>query len=164
MLFMYRMFRLVAAGILYLIGISIILTIKPNFMFSEDGAWKEFGIGRNTKTHTWMPFWLFAVLWALVSYILVSIIFMIKGIVDPIQVVSQPAKMSEKPIVTDSGVDVIDEVVEVSPEDLEVQVPKLKKSKLRSKMSDGYYILNKRATELSGGIPKYIYLGRSLPE
>ena len=67
--------RLLAAGILYLIVIAIILTIKPQFMFTDDGTWKEFGVGRNSNTHTWMPFWLFAILSALISYIVIILVF-----------------------------------------------------------------------------------------
>jgi hypothetical protein len=31
-------------------------------------------------------------------------------------------------------------------------------------MADGYYILNREATEAAGGVPKYVYLGKELPE
>lgn len=161
MLFIYRMFRLVSAGILYLFGISIVLAIKPSFMFSEDGTWKEFGIGRSQKTHTWMPFWLFAVLWALVSYISVAMFCLMKGIVEPGEKISTSTKVSST---AENNMDVVDEVLEVTPEDIEIPAAKPKKSKFKSKMADGYYILNRRATELSGGIPKYIYLGKGLPE
>ena len=43
-------------------------------MFREDGRWKEFGIGRDPKNFTYLPFWLFAILWAIVSYILISLL------------------------------------------------------------------------------------------
>ena len=69
------MWKLVCAGLLYLLGTAVILVIRPSLMFTEDGSWKEFGIGRNKNTHTMLPFWLFAVLWALTSYILTNIIF-----------------------------------------------------------------------------------------
>jgi hypothetical protein len=158
------MFRLISAGILYLIGISIVLTIKPSFMFSEDGTWKEFGIGRNVKTHTWMPFWLFAVLWALISYILVSIFMALFGMNKIKSGVTNKSEVSQP--VEQSTIEVIDEVVDVSPEDLETaSIVKPKRSRMRSgkTMADGYYMLNRRATELSGGIPKYVYLGKALP-
>ena len=64
--------RLLISGIIYLIGVSVILAFKPQFMFREDGVWKEFGIGRNSKTHTWFPFWLFVIVWAVVSYIITA--------------------------------------------------------------------------------------------
>jgi hypothetical protein len=62
---------LIFSGFLYLAGVATLLLLRPTFMFTPDGIWKEFGIGRNPETHTWMPFWLFCILWALVSYITV---------------------------------------------------------------------------------------------
>ena len=35
--------RLIVAGLIYLTGIAVILVIKPQYMFREDGRWKEFG-------------------------------------------------------------------------------------------------------------------------
>lgn len=66
--------RLIVAGLLYLTGIAVILVIKPQYMFREDGRWKEFGIGRDPKNFTFMPLWLFAIIWAILSYIIVGII------------------------------------------------------------------------------------------
>ena len=42
-------------------------------MFTSDGGWKEFGIGRNPERFTWFPFWLFTLVWALISFFLVQI-------------------------------------------------------------------------------------------
>ena len=44
-------------------------------MFTEEGHWKEFGIGRDERYYTWMPFWLFAIMWAIISYVIVSTVF-----------------------------------------------------------------------------------------
>jgi hypothetical protein len=148
--------RLLVAGVVYLIGIAIVLTIKPSTMFAEDGTWKEFGIGRNEKTHTWIPFWLFAVLWSLISYILVTIVFAIRGSHDSTAAPSMPAAQ------------VIDEVVELEPGDLEPPpMPRPYRRRARGvpmNLPDGYYVLNTAATDAAGGIPKYVYLGRGLPE
>jgi hypothetical protein len=62
---------LVYSGALYLIGISIILVLKPDLMFSKEGTWKEFGLGRDKMKYTWMPFWLFSIIWSILSYMLV---------------------------------------------------------------------------------------------
>jgi len=64
---------LLYAGLLYLIGISIVLVLQPDIMFRDDGVWKEFGIGRSAR-HTWMPFWLFSILWAVLSYMIMLIL------------------------------------------------------------------------------------------
>ena len=65
---------LIYSGLLYLLGISIILTLKPEIMFSKEGNWKEFGLGRSKAHYTWMPFWLFAILWAILSYVIILVI------------------------------------------------------------------------------------------
>jgi len=43
-------------------------------MFSSNGNWKEFGIGRSRERYTWLPFWLFAIVWAIMSYMIVLVI------------------------------------------------------------------------------------------
>lgn len=149
--------HLLAAGIVYLIVIAIILTIKPAFMFTEDGTWKEFGIGRNPNTHTWMPFWLFAILSALVSYIGIILIFYIFNL-NGEDTVPAPTGKSKR-------MTVLDEVVDVEPEDVEIEVVKPKRrARAAKEMEEGYYVLNRAATEAAGGVPKYIYIGKGLPE
>jgi len=64
---------LLLSSLFYLIGIAIILYIKPNLMFNENGNWKEFGLNQDAK-HTWFPFWLFCIMWAFVSYGLSSFV------------------------------------------------------------------------------------------
>jgi hypothetical protein len=65
---------LIYSGLLYLIGISILLIYKPSIMFTTEGNWKEFGLGRSRERYTWMPFWLFAILWAILSYLIMLVI------------------------------------------------------------------------------------------
>ena len=61
----------IAFGI-YILGVAIVLYIRPGIMFREDGgSWKEFGL--STKgSYTVFPFWLFAVTWAFLSYTLAT--------------------------------------------------------------------------------------------
>lgn len=149
--------QLLVAGLLYLIGISIVLTIKPSLMFTEDGIWKEFGIGRNPNTHSWMPFWLFAVLWALVCYISTTVLLnLFYPEANSVDVKKAPNRRTAA---------IVDEIVSVDEDDFEPILPKLRKRKsAAAEMANGYYILNREATEAAGGIPKYIYLGKALPE
>jgi len=58
---------LALAFALYIVGIAIVLYIRPKIMFAPGGSWKEFGVGRG-ENHTVMPFWLFAIFWAFISY------------------------------------------------------------------------------------------------
>lgn len=150
--------RLLAAGILYLIGIAIVLTIKPTLMFTEDGLWKEFGIGRNPKTHTWMPLWLFAVLWALVTYIIVTVLLSIFAPSESTEYVPSPVSKKKKVPILD------EDIVDIDAEDLQRASTRSRKSRASMDMPEGYYILNRKATEDAGGVPKYIYLGKGLPE
>ena len=130
--------RLLVAGLVYLIVVAIVLIIKPSLMFTEDGTWKEFGIGRNPSTHTWLPFWLFAILWSLISYILVTIAFAVYG--------HTPVQDTQAP---------------------EISIPIAKKSRSKGNplnLPNGYYMLNNDATEAAGGVPKYVYIGQGLPD
>ena len=65
---------LLFSGLLYLAGVATILYFRPTLMFRDDGSWKEFGIGRNSAEYTWMPFWLAAILWAVICYLTVMIL------------------------------------------------------------------------------------------
>lgn len=144
------MYLLISSGILYLIGISIVLMLKPELMFSADGKWKEFGIGRSKDKYTWLPFWLFAVMWAIISYMIVLVI----------------ASHTQLNVV-ENNVSVISENEMILPENittksLEPTPISTKKKMTPQNMKNGYYILNEAET-MKKGVPKYIYLGPEAP-
>ena len=139
---------LLFSGLLYLIGVAILLAAKPSLMFAEDGTWKEFGIGRDPRFYTWMPFWLFAIMWAILSYLIVMT-FM-----------GGDASVSAGPIAS-----IPVPAVEQMP--AENVAPSSKKSASLpgakpAEMKPGYYVLDIDATTKKG-IPKYIYLGQEAP-
>jgi len=143
---------LIFAGLLYLIGISVILVWKPDVMFAKDGSWKEFGLGRNKERYTWLPFWMFAMMWAILSYMLILILASMTGLV-----------------VAKTEVEVISEVIE--PENVSLKGMKTpasvvddikKRPSAPADMKSGYYILDVNET-MKKGIPKYIYLGPEAP-
>lgn len=151
--------QLLVAGIVYLLGMAALLVWKPSLMFTESGAWKEFGIGRNPVTHTWMPIWLFAILWAFVSYITVMLIYMSMGVRSQSQGTNKQS----------TSISIVDTVETVSPENLlqEAISKRAKSARSRGKPTElpgGYYVLNVEATEAAGGIPKYVYLGKGLSD
>ena len=123
------------AGILYLIGVGIILYIRPELMFTPDGIWKEFGIGNDTTHFSPFPFWLFCIVWAFVSYGL-SLLITINW--------SSYSKGSNRrgntriPPGPSFG-----EGEEVGGMELPV----------------GYYMINRKT---KNGIPRYIYIGAEL--
>ena len=135
--------ELIFGGLLYLTGVVIILLVKPRLMFTEEGHWKEFGIGRNPRTHTWMPFWLFCILWALLSY--AGVALFIRTIGDQANAYEVMNEMPSPP----------------SPNNGR------RRRGLRNSLSPatqwgdfqpGYYVLNKSATGRKG-IPQYVYYG-----
>jgi hypothetical protein len=144
---------LLFAGILYLFVIGSVLVLRPQLMFTAKGAWKEFGIGRNPELYTWMPFWLFAILSAILSYMFVLLI----------------AGVGSLP-----GVDVVNEVVISEPAE---NIPLSRRGRAMAsanasasapqtdgagEMKSGYYVLDAIETAKKG-VPKYIYLGPEPP-
>lgn len=130
--------QLIYSGLLYLLGVAILLAWKPELMFSKDGNWKEFGLGRNSDRYTWMPFWLFAILWAMTSY---AIVLVLSGeeVVAPVAAMDSltSKNVSTKPL----------RAVRNAPQE----------------MKPGYYILDVNETA-KRGIPKYIFLGPETPQ
>ncbi len=150
---------LLFAGLLYLIGISIILVLRPEIMFAKSGKWKEFGLGRNRDNYTWMPFWLFSILWAIISYIII---------------ISVASAFSGPSISLSNNIQSFEKEIEVNIEDIEPSNIS-KKTSIQSitsakpvkraqslNMKPGYYILDTQET-IKTGIPKYIFLGPEAP-
>lgn len=143
---------LIFSGLLYLMGISAVLILKPELMFSKDGTWKEFGLGRNKHKYTWMPFWLFAIMWAIISYVIVLVVASTFG-------VAGVTNKTDLPVPTES----------LEPENVSIKpmapVPlstSIKKKPTSNEMKSGYYILDTNET-MKKGVPKYIYLGPEAP-
>ncbi len=124
------------AGIVYLTGVAIVLYVRPQLMFTEEGVWKEFGIGKDRDMHTWFPFWLFCIVYAFLSYFLVVLLTPTEYWISNIEV-SSPAVGSKKS----------------SPH---------RRVKYVEKAKPGYYMLNTEGTGIEG-VPKYIYLGPAPP-
>jgi len=137
--------ELLFGGILYLTGIGIILLTKPSIFFTESGDWKEFGIGRNPRSYTWMPFWLFCIFWALISY---SIVFITLKAISP-------------------GIEMNTSGTIIPPESPIVSRSKSTRGLRRSmrvppagfgNMQSGVYVLNQAASSRNS-IPHYVYYG-----
>ena len=156
------MWTFLASGTLYLLGVAAVLIYKPGSMFTPDGNWKEFGIGKREDRYTAYPFWLFCITWAIASYVIVEIIMML-------QEGSQPYDNNTQDKIQTNIEKVYREntngkrgngrnkrntngnmaELEMGEENIgeTIELPK------------GYYVLNEKATRLTG-MPKYIYLGK----
>jgi hypothetical protein len=115
-------------------------------MFRSDGTWKEFGIGRDPTDYTWLPFWLAAILWAVISYM--TVLLLSDSFTSGKQVPAEledayPRKGRGKQAAVNSKR--ASNIANVADRDV---LP-------------GYYMLN---TEKSRkGFPKYIYVGEAPP-
>jgi len=57
------------AFIIYILGMAVVLYVRPSLMF-DGGAWKEFGLTATNNNTTLFPLWMFVVLWSITSYVL----------------------------------------------------------------------------------------------
>jgi hypothetical protein len=124
-------------------------------MFRPDGSWKEFGIGQQPEKYTPFPFWMFCLVWAIVAYTLT--LLLMPFLVEPDDSIPEMNVPRNVPRLSGNNKRRTPRNLAALPEiDMEetveeaVQLPK------------GYYVLNKKATELSG-VPKYVYLGENEP-
>lgn len=71
---------------LYSVGLGVVFHFKPSLMWNDNGSWKEFGYQRNKSRYTLFPVWLFAIVWALVSYTLSAVIISITSSASPSEI------------------------------------------------------------------------------
>lgn len=134
--------------ILYLVGVVLVLYLKPTLMFDSSGTWKEFGFVKDDK-RTWFPFWLFCILWAFISFFIVNFLF---GESNSVVKVGE-LKTSTSIEVLDSSNENISSVKAVKPR---------KKIQSGNDARPGYYMLDKESSEREG-FAKYVYLGPNMP-
>ena len=141
---------LLLSGILYLIGIIIVLLVRPAFMFDAKGEWKEFGL--ISSEHTVFTFWMFCIVWAIFSY-MVSLLIV--------------GEFSGKAVAVVAGVgsSVSSLYESETPEDLVPVLPSKTKSKKKATgdMKPGYYKLDTKELDRTG-VPKYLYVGEEMTE
>ena len=132
---------LLYSAVLYLLGIVIVLYLRPKQMFRHDGRWKEFGL--NGIDTTWVPFWLFCILWAVVAYAIVRMLVSDEHVTHKVKHVLPP---SEEPL---------------SP----LPIPKATPDQVKENSSQGkpgYYKLDETMMKEKGA-PRYVYIGEEKP-
>lgn len=142
----------------YMVGVAAMLVVRPTFMFRESGTWKEFGLA-NTATYTVFPFWMFTIVWAVLSYCLAMLcmVFFVSKlspvispnnaitnasptIAQPVSAVAAPAPIPAIPAATVSARNTT--IGEAAG-----RVP-------------GYYVLEEGR---AGTLPRYVYYGAEPP-
>ena len=139
---------LILSAVLYLLGVAALLLFRPALMFRKDGSWKEFGT--LSDEHSIFPFWLFCIVWAIVSYLITLLIvgeYTSANAVECASVVATSAMVAP---------------VEESPEDLVEPLPLKTKGRrsniINKSLEEGYHMLNENATKKTG-TPQYVYVG-----
>ena len=124
---------------IYLIGTTLVLYLRPATMFHPGGAWKEFSLTPDAN-HTYMPFWLFSILWAFFSYLLATFIQRMAG----------PSAPSED--MDFEKIELPETRVEENDFDGDMDVPELaepvSKNMGMNRTRNGYYVLNTEKYEL----------------
>ena len=134
---------LLYSSVVYLLGIAIVLYMRPKQMFHHDGRWKEFGI--NGTDTTYIPFWLFCILWAVVAYGSVRMLYSEDASPVP-HTRTQRSREAAEPL---------------SP----LPVPEATPAQVQENSSQGkpgYYKLDD-AVMKEKGVPRYVYIGAEKP-
>lgn len=143
---------LLYSAVLYLLGIAILLYVRPALMFKHNGQWKEFGVqGVDT---TYFPFWLFCIVWAVIAYGTIRLIYSDKDV----SIVSSAAAMASL-------------TTRIQDSTTSASLPPLPNVSVSSgptepiateEAAPGYYKLDKSLMKRKG-IPRYIYVGEEKP-
>ena len=160
------------AILFYSVGLATVLHFRPALMFNANGTWKEFGYHRAASArYTLFPVWLFAIVWAIVSYTLAATVVWTWRSA-PVVAAAVPAyfasrqmdvavedgdygdEMEEEDMVPVSAAPAMTETIRMRPESRRIQTP-------ARQPRMGYYVLDP-ASEKSG-LRRYIYYGNAPP-
>jgi hypothetical protein len=137
---------------LYIVGVAVVLYLRPEGMFRDDGRWKEFGVGTG-KLRTVFPFWLFTLVWAVLSYSLATAGALFVGQVAAI-----------RPELPTKGFDILPAAAAapLPPAINSIAAPisaTAAAAPTGAFTTPGYYVLQTPTTD----IPRYVYYGTSPP-
>jgi hypothetical protein len=140
-----------ALGI-YLLGIGFVLYIRPEIMFGPGGVWREFGLAEENSTL--FPFWLFAIVWAVMSYAIATMIMIIAAglaVEEPegLEIFSNESNEPLKPV---SNTNNFKQSISNNKSNGKGN------NKGTNSAKPGYYVLNN-----SGSDPVYVFVGNAPP-
>jgi hypothetical protein len=137
---------------IYLVGTTIVLYLRPSIMFHPGGTWKEFSLNPDPN-HTNMPFWLFSILWAFLSYLIASFIQRMMVTIPTPEGESADFEPIDLPEPVDVAETDIPNLTEAEP---------VSKNMGLNKTRNGYYVLNTQKYSRNQ-VPMYVYYGDSPP-
>lgn len=140
---------------IYIVGVALVLFIRPNSMF-RPGGWKEFGLSTGSS-YTMFPFWMFTILWAVVSYVLATL-----GAVmfTSVTLRSSPTNVQFDDYLPDGMMEaepVYQPISQAPPPRIRTSIPA--PASVPAMKQPGYYILE----STTNTAPKYIYYGTEPP-
>lgn len=153
---------------IYIVGVAIVLYVRPSVMFHPDnGTWKEFGLD-SSQRNTVFPFWMFTIVWAFISYALASVgnVFVANVVLnsspeDHIATPISEIRYTETPM----GSQVVHTEAALTPAP-RVRAPRAPKlpsiatpAAAAPPQLPGYYIVEPQAS----GIPRFVYFGHEPP-
>jgi hypothetical protein len=147
---------------IYLLGVTIVLYLRPALMFHPGGTWKEFSLNPDPN-HTWMPFWLFSILWAFVSYLVAAALQRL------LLSSSDKVDISEDGDGDGDGNDIEEIPVvksrrSVRPQvEMEIEAEPVSKTMGLNTSKNGFYVLNTQKYN-TNHVPSYVYYGDQPPE
>jgi hypothetical protein len=160
------------AILLYSLGLAAALHFRPALMFHENGTWKEFGYQRDSR-HTILPFWLFSIIWAILSYTLATAISWSTVTATASAATSAayyngnlgswssgPSSYEEEEYDQDQGSEE-EEVIPVSNMPAKRGRGRPRKTETAQPRT-GYYVLEPQGNE-SDGLRRYVYYGSTPP-
>lgn len=151
---------------IYSVGLAVVIWLRPALMFNENGTWKEFGYQRSSR-HTLFPVWLFAIVWAFVSYALAAaLIWILTGRSLAAATAASAAAVSSAQWTPSRGL-MEQEEEESDDEDFTIPVSRVPRSVSQNvsggrKPRAGYYVLDPESEQ--GGLRRYIYFGDKRPQ
>lgn len=142
-------------------------------MFGKGGDWKEFGIGRG-ENRTVIPFWLFCIFWAFISYgvalVIMSQFANIANSSFPDQNLALPSITAQAPTYSYAPQQTTVAPTYQQPVQQSIQTPRPVNEFMKPVSSafgipgnmPGYYVLQN--TGNAGAPPQYVYYGTEPPK
>lgn len=157
---------------LYSVGLGVVLHFRPALMFNANGSWKEFGYKRDAR-YTMFPVWLFAIVWAILSYGIAAAIGGVSGGESALAATAATsAYLNSSPFNESAEDDYIpsEEYEDSSEMEAVSEMPppppppsmRRPRGRPRKQPRPGYYVLDP-VSEREGGLRRYIYYGNAPP-